>query len=1083
MKPSSHRLFVYWKHFACLIALLCLLRPAVAQPFETSLGTLTYEQNFDGLGVSATATVPDGWVLAQGVGLPVYTNALNCEVPPHRFTTNLIPVNCRDCTRAFDGANGGAAPTGGGRVNYGDLANYTPGLVNDRSIGFMSLNSTAVGSTTDYRSPTNYIMFGFTNNTGGTIISLAVTNKIKVYRQNTFANPVVAFFYSYDGANWSQVNAGTVGPFPAAGASTYYFNDGPIVSNANFTVTGLAVPNGTPFYVCWQMVIANNSGSFSHGMGLDDVGLVATLGTPVAIPTSVWPGGSGNWSASANWQGNTLPVSSNRIVFAGAGGSVNHDLAALATGAGYVRSLAFSNAASASYVLSGNPLSLLGGITNNSTFNQTINNALTLTEDTTFRAATGVLTIGGNITNNGVSLSFDTTPNSTLSGAVSGSGGFTKLGAGVLTLTGGSTYDGPTLVTTGILRLGAANRLPTNNDLSVTSTFDLNGFNQTLDTVTGGGTVALGAGTLTLGAADGTASFGGVISGSGGLTKIGTGTQTLTGSASTYSGATTISNGVLALSNVAIIGDGAVTLAGGTLQLTGTRDLTNGILANGFTLNGDAIVVNTTTATAGTRNFPFAGPVTANAGTLTIQNIATGNFTNVMNLRFHNAGFTWTRPIVFDNSLAGSQVNNTSQLDCSSSNGTPAQIFSGVISGPGRVRRSSLIVGDAGTTILSGNNTYTFGTTLDRGLLGLGLNSTSAGDEVISGPIGTGVLDWTGNSGLFAHGGARSISNYVLLNGVREVLLTGTNQLTLAGPLNVGGVSKNLTVDNTALTIFAGPITNTAALTKSGPGTLVLAADNQNTGGWTVTNGTLRVSNPTGTGTGSGAVIVTAPGILGGTGTIAGPVSGNGSIAPGASAGILTLGDGLDLSTGGTLVWELAASSTASPGVNFDQLALTGGNLVLGGTAKISINFTGSAPAPDAGNPFWQASRSWRVLTIGGAAANPGNTTFATVVNGSFPAGNFSTTADVNGILLTFTPGAGAPPPPVISPNIVGAGTASATVAWSSVAGYTYTVQYRTNLNQIGWLTLGTAPATGATTAIVDNSGPHAERYYRVVWP
>jgi len=688
-----------------------------------------------------------------------------------------------------------------------------------------------------------------------------------------------------------------------------------------------------------------------------------------------------------------------------------------------------------------------------------------------------------------------------ISGQITGSGHLNKVGAGAVTIGGVNTFAGNTTLSAGTLNLNSTIGNGTFT-MAGPATIDNTGIaSLTLVntshvwnadfTFTGTTNLNLGSAGVTLGGnrivniANGTLTAGGAVSGAGGITKNGAGTLVLNG-ANTYSGNTTINAGAFQINGTATYGNGAGTVnwAGGTIILSGTRSTTTGIIPNPVNMTADTTIQNTTTATAGTRNFPFgSSAINASAGTLTIRNIAAGDFTNIMNLRFHGNGFTFARPIVFENASAFSQVNNTCQLDCLSSNGTAAQIFSGVISGPGRVRRDGQSTGDAGTTVLSGANTFALGVILDDGDLGLGANSTSSGDNVTSGPLGTGMLDWTGNSGLFAWGGARTVENHVYFNGVRDGRFGGTNALVLSGPINIGTVTKALSVNSTALTTFSGQLTNTALLIKAGAGALALTGDNSNTGGWTVTNGTLLVNNLTGSGTGSGNVTVSDAGVVGGTGTISGAVAGSGGVAPGASAGILTVGGGLDLTSGGTFVWELAANSTNGSGVNFDQLALTAGNLLLGGASKISINFIGSATAPDAGNPFWQTNHSWRVVTLSGGAANPGNTTFATVVNGTYPAGSFSTSADANGILLSFTPGSGAPPTPVASSTIAGAGTASATITWSSAAGYTYTVQYKTNLNQVGWLTLGTANATGSTASIVDNTGPHAQRFYRVIWP
>src|SRR5207237_6839367 len=84
-------------------------------------------------------------------------------------------------------------------------------------------------------------------------------------------------------------------------------------------------------------------------------------------------------------------------------------------------------------------------------------------------------------------------------------------------------------------------------------------------------------------------------------------------------------------------------------------------------------------------------------------------------------------------------------------------------------------------------------------------------------------------------------------------------------------------------TIFDGQGGNSPPgfLSKIGTGTLELAGAMSYTGGTTVSRGTLLVTNITGSGTGSGPVIVTA-GTLGGAGVISGPVtigSGSGATA------------------------------------------------------------------------------------------------------------------------------------------------------------------------------------------------------------
>ena len=72
----------------------------------------------------------------------------------------------------------------------------------------------------------------------------------------------------------------------------------------------------------------------------------------------------------------------------------------------------------------------------------------------------GLNPLPGNVVNNGT-LQFNHTDALTFGGAVSGSGGLSKLAGGSLTLTStNNTYTGTTTVEAGTLTLGGANALP-----------------------------------------------------------------------------------------------------------------------------------------------------------------------------------------------------------------------------------------------------------------------------------------------------------------------------------------------------------------------------------------------------------------------------------------------------------------------------------------------------------------------------------------------------------------------------------------------------------------------------------------------
>jgi autotransporter-associated beta strand protein len=123
---------------------------------------------------------------------------------------------------------------------------------------------------------------------------------------------------------------------------------------------------------------------------------------------------------------------------------------------------------------------------------------------------------------------------------------------GTVILGGANTYDGSTTIANGMtLKLGAASVIPDGSTVTLSgasTTFDLNGFDETIGSLssTVASTVSLGAKTLTL--SNGRSTFAGSITGTGSFIKNGTSAtpQTLSG-VNTYSGNTFVNAGTLKL--------------------------------------------------------------------------------------------------------------------------------------------------------------------------------------------------------------------------------------------------------------------------------------------------------------------------------------------------------------------------------------------------------------------------------------------------------------------------------------------------------------------------------------------------------
>jgi hypothetical protein len=137
--------------------------------------------------------------------------------------------------------------------------------------------------------------------------------------------------------------------------------------------------------------------------------------------------------------------------------------------------------------------------------------------------------------------------------------------------------------------------------------------------------------------------------------------------------------------------------------------------------------------------------------------------------------------------------------------------------------------------------------------------------------------------------------------------------------------------------------------------------NNTYSGGTIVNNGTLLVSNTSGSGTGTGAVTVGPLGTLGGTGTISGKVtftlsgSDGGTLAPGNTPGTLTIDDDLVLNSASKLAYELSAANQSPGAPNNDYVVVTG-DLTLAGDLRV----TGSGDFS-----VLPAGTEWTLMTYG----------------------------------------------------------------------------------------------------------------------
>ncbi|WP_197487122.1 autotransporter-associated beta strand repeat-containing protein [Achromobacter ruhlandii] len=568
----------------------------------------------------------------------------------------------------------------------------------------------------------------------------------------------------------------------------------------------------------------------------------------------------------------------------------------------------------------GNGLTYPGVISGDGVVTQAGSGTLTLTGANTYSGGTRILgstlrigdggatgSVAGDIFNDGGQLFFARGDDVIYDGVISGTGsvfkGYTfddgvQYGAGTLTLTGDHTYTGRTTVIAGTLRIG---------DGGATGSLAGN---------------VLNSAALVFDRAD-AASYAGIISGVGTVTKRGTNTLTLTGE-NTHSGQTLVEGGVLRL------GDGGLT----------------GSVAGPVLLSGDAALH----FDHGRTWRDTYDNVISGSGSVTLTNgmlILTGDNTYTGGTRISNrdstlfVGYNGT-----SGSVAGDIVNDGGKLFFVRSDDAT---YDGVISGTGEVYKGYTVNasprGD-GTLTLTGDHTYTGRTALVAGTLRLG-------DGGVTGSIAGNIL----NNAALAFDRSDPVTYAGVISGGGRVAKDGDNVLTLTGGNTYTGVTTinagtlrigdggatgavrgdivnhaELVYDRSGAVTYAGAISGEGTVTKKGTNTLTLTGNNTYTGLTTLEGGTLRIGNGGTTGfvtgdiasaatvifdrsdavtyssamSGTGALVKNGAEVLTLTGanTYGGDTrvtAGTLKFGDGASAAANTLGGGMTVASGATL--------------------------------------------------------------------------------------------------------------------------------------------------------------------------------------
>ena len=566
-----------------------------------------------------------------------------------------------------------------------------------------------------------------------------------------------------------------------------------------------------------------------------------------------------------------------------------------------------------------------------------------------------------------------------------GTVGITKLGAGLMALTGTNTYTGTTTISGGTLSLSGGLAIANTGPVVMSNAADTYlslQANETIGSLSGGGilggNVLLNNFVLTTGGNNTSTSFAGIISGSGGITKTGTGTLTLSGN-NNYSGLTTVSGGTTGSTPTLVVGHNNAlgSTAGGTTVI-GTQ-ASSGIgstrlqLVNGITVTGETLTLNTT---AGQRAALYANNTNGNAawnGNIIID--GSGNVTNVGAMFIVDAG-TLT---------IGANSDNT--IDANGLSLTLRGSATGTINSTINLGSGALLKTDQSTwTIASANNTYTGDTNILVGTLEFGTianagvnSSIGAGANINLGQQAGTLSDRTGTMRFNGTSGGASDRTILIANtatpttgvavGVIENTVAGQT-LTLSGNIAaaIQGSAASLSVQGAGDMVLSGRIFGSLmTLAKNGTGTLTLAGANTFTGVTTISAGTLKLgaadsgansplgTSANGTTVASGAVLdlngfslLTAEALtLNGTGISSGGALTNSSVTSALYTGLITLGSASSIVAASG---DIVLSNTGIITGNGFGLTL-GGNAT--GSSLASIIGTGSGSVTKQGTGTW----------------------------------------------------------------------------------------------------------------------------------
>lgn len=573
-----------------------------------------------------------------------------------------------------------------------------------------------------------------------------------------------------------------------------------------------------------------------------------------------------------------------------------------------------------------------------------------------------------------------------ITGGVTGSGSFTKLGAGTLVLAAGNTFGGAgqsVNITAGTLRVSNNSTLGnTANEVALTN----NAVLQTSAAIASARTVNVNTGGGTIDTNGFDSSLSGQVTGVGAMTKTGAGVLTLSNGSNNYSGGTVINGGTLSVATNSHLGNtsGGITFANSANLLT-TAGITS---ARGVTLGGTGAGSGGGIDTGGFDS-TFSGLITGTGdlakrgnGTLTLSN-ASSNYTGVTTVEAGRVAVAINVP-ASGNGPLGHSSGGDLRVGSGSSDAEFVLTNTGTTFG-----RGITVQGGAGSRRIGGTNTtgtvtYSGDISMSSGGGSANLIAANGGTVNITGVIsGASASQDVSKAGTGSAGeGTVILSNSNTYTGQTRVL-NGTLQANVNAPYGANGAFGNATTNVLVGDTLAN--SHSAVLTIGVSGVIVGRDILATSPGLNTGTATIGGSHASGASTFSGALTLNRYVIL--TASSGGTVHFTG--ADGGLGGAINGSGGVEKTGGGTVELSRAAGNTYS-----------GGTTLTAGTLRVS-NSSGSATGTGA------VVINGGTLTGGNAAGTLGFISGPITVN---PSGNIAPGSSP-GILTTsggvsFTGGA-----------------------------------------------------------------------------